>query len=71
MVNIMSKQRVAVTWEATGYIYVEGDSIEEAMEKVRENPDDYSLPYDGGDYVDGSFRLSTDDVDEMKTICNF
>ena len=39
--------------------------------KVRENPDDYPLPYDGGDYVDGSFRLSTDDSDEMKAICNF
>ena len=67
----MNKQRIAVTWEAAGYIEVEANSIEEAMEKVRENPDNYPLPYDGGDYVDGSFRLSTDDADEMKAICNF
>lgn len=67
----MNKQRVAVTCEAAGYIEVEANSIEEAMEKVRENPGDYPLPYDGGDYVDGSFRLSTDDADEMKAICNF
>ena len=67
----MSKYRIAVTWESAGYIDVEASSIEEAMGKVRENPDNYSLPYDGGDYVDGSFRLSTDDVAEMKTMCDF
>lgn len=67
----MSKQRIAVTWEAAGYIEVEANSIEEAMKKVKENQDNYPLPYDGGEYVDGSFRLSTDDVEEMKAICNF
>ena len=67
----MSKQRIAVTWEAAGYIEVEANSIEEAMKKVKENPDNYPLPYDSGEYVDGSFRLSTDDVEEMKEICNF
>ena len=66
----MSKQRIAVIWQACGYIEVEADNIEEAMKKVRENPDDYSLPYDG-EYVDGSFGLSTDDVEEMKAICEF
>ncbi len=66
----MSKQRIAVTWEMCGYIVVEANSIQEAMEKVKENSDDYLLPYDG-EYVDGSFRLSTDDVEEMEVICNF
>ena len=66
----MSKQRIAVTWEMCGYIEVEADNIEEAMNMVRENPDDYNLPIER-DYVDGSFSLSTDDVDEMKAICNF
>jgi len=66
----MNKQRIAVTWEMCGYIEVEADSIEEAMDMVRENPDDYPFPYDGGEYVDGTFRLSTDDVEEMKLICN-
>jgi len=68
--NIMSKQRIAVTWEVAGYIEVEANSVQEAMEKVKENPDGYSLPHDG-EYVDGSFRLSTDDVEEMEEICNF
>lgn len=65
------QQRIAVTWEMCGYIEVEADSIEEAMDMVRKNPDNYPLPYDGGDYVDGSFCLTTDDVDEMKVTCDF
>lgn len=66
----MSKQRIAVTWEMSGYIEVEADSVEDAMDKVMENPDDFSLPTDG-EYVDGSFWVSTEDVDEMKIICKF
>ena len=65
------KQRVAVTWEMCGYIEVDADSIEEAMNMVRENPDNFSIPADGGDYVDGSFCLSTEDIDAMKSMCNF
>lgn len=65
----MSKQRIAVTWQMCGYIGVEADNIEEAMRKVNDNPDDYNLPYDGGNYVDGSFELTTNDVDEMKAMC--
>ena len=65
------KQRIAVTWEMCGYIEVEADDIEEAMDMVREDPDAYSLPNDGGNYVDGSFCLSTDDADTMKIICGF
>lgn len=65
----MNKQRIAVTWEMCGYIEVEADSTEEAMNKVMENSDNFSLPL-SQDYVDGSFRLSTDDVDEMKAMCN-
>ena len=66
----MKKQRIAVTWEMCGYIEVEANNIEEAMNMVRENPDDYNLPIEQ-DYVDGSFGLSTDDVDTMTAICNF
>jgi len=68
--NIMSKQRIAVTWEMCGYIEVEANSIEEAMEKVKVDSDDYPLPYDST-YVDGSFTLSTDDAELMKEMCKF
>lgn len=64
------KHRIAVTWEACGYIEVEANTLEDAMEQVKNNPDNFSLPYDG-EYVDSSFRLSTDDVEEMRMICDF
>lgn len=64
----MSKQRIAVTWEMSGYIEVESSSIEDAMNKFMENHDDFSLPINGK-YVDGSFWLSTEDVNEMEIVC--
>lgn len=63
------KQRIAVTWEVCGFIEVEADSIEEAMNMVDENPDNYKLPIENY-YIDGSFGLSTYDVEEMEAICN-
>ena len=52
-----------------GYVDVEANTLEEAMEKFREECDYIKLP--NGDYVDGSFRLSTEDVDEMEAIVYF
>ena len=61
----MNKQKIAVTWEMCGFIEVEGNTVEEAMENFKENPDKYKLP-SNGEYVDGSFVLSTDDVEAME-----
>ncbi len=61
--------RLAVTWEMCGYVDVEADTLEEAMDKFNKESDYIKLP--NGDYVDGSFRLSTDDVEEMECIIDF
>ena len=61
--------KLAVTWEMTGYVDVKANTLEEAMKKFNEESDYIKLP--NGDYVDGSFRLSTEDVDEMEEIVNF
>lgn len=60
---------LAVTWEMAGYVEVEADSVEEAMEKFNKESDYMRLP--NGDYIDGSFRLITDSVEEMEAIVNF
>lgn len=52
-----------------GYVEVEADSVEEAMEKFNKESDYMRLP--NGDYVDGSFRLTTDSVEEMEAMVNF
>ena len=61
--------RLAVTWEMCGYVDVEANTLEEAMEKFNKESDYIKLP--NGDYVDGSFQLSTDDVEEMEAIVDF
>ena len=67
----MEKYGVAVVWQCAGFIEVEANSIEEAMSDVKKHPDNYSLPKDGCEYVDDSFCLATDDVEEMKEICDY
>lgn len=61
--------KVAVTWEMCGYVDIEADTMEEAMKIFNEKSDKISLPdYADMVYVDGSFRLSSDDVEEMKAM---
>lgn len=59
--------KVAVTWEVCGYVDIEAETMEEAMEYFNENSDEIKLP-DDFDYVDGSFQLSSQDVEEMETM---
>lgn len=57
--------KVAVTWEMCGYVDIEADNMEEAMGKFKKESDYISLPMNG-DYVDGSFNLISNDVEEME-----
>lgn len=57
--------KIAVTWEICGYVDIpEAKTVEEAMKIFKKNSDYIKLP--DGEYVDGSFQLSTEDVEEMK-----
>lgn len=59
--------KVAVTWEMCGYVDIDADTMEEAMEKFNNESDYIKLPTNG-EYVDGSFQLSSDDVEEMEAM---
>ena len=62
--------KVAVTWQMCGYVDIPNvTTIENAMAYFEENSDYIKLPNDG-EYVDGSFELSTDDPEEMKALTN-
>lgn len=61
--------KVAVTWEMCGYVDIEADTMEEAMEKFKKESDYIKLP--DGEYVDGSFRLTSEDVKEMEVMSDF
>lgn len=67
MATTNKKYKVAVTWEMCGYVEVEAKNLQDAMDKVMENPDDYPLP-NKAEYVDGSFWIATEDIDEMEII---
>ena len=61
--------KLAVTWQMCGYVDVPENDVESAMIYFENNSDHIKLPTDG-EYVDGSFELSTDDPDEMEAMCN-
>ena len=58
--------KLAVTWQMCGYIDIPGNTLEESMENFNNNSNHYRLP--GGEYVDGSFELTTQDVEEMEAM---
>ncbi len=59
--------KVPVTWSMCGFVEIDADTMEEAMEKFNKNSDYIKLPTDG-EYVDGSFELSSDDAEEMEAM---
>lgn len=62
--------KLAVTWQMCGYVDIPNvTSIESAMIYFENNSDFIKLPVNG-EYVDGSFEMSTDDPDEMEAMCN-
>lgn len=61
--------KVAVTWSMCGFVDIDADTMEEAMEKFNKEADYIKLPTDG-EYVDGSFELSSQDVEEMEAMAN-
>lgn len=55
-----------VTWEMCGFVEVEAESIESLLEsgKLADLLDNVELPE--GNYVDGSFGLSSDDPETIR-----
>lgn len=58
--------KVAVTWQVCGYVDIpEAKTTEQAMDIFNRECDYIKLP-SKAEYVDGSFELSTQDVEEME-----
>ncbi len=61
--------KIAVTWQMCGYVDVPGaKTVEEAMERFNNGESEHIALPTNGEYVDSSFELSTDDVEEMETL---
>ena len=63
--NNMVAFYLPVTWEECGVVEIEANTIEEAIAYFNENTDDIESPADTN-YVDGSFCLSSSDVEKLK-----
>lgn len=59
----MKKWKIPVAWEMSGVVEIEADTLEEAMEIVET---DMSIGLPEGEYIEGSFQLSTYDVDYIR-----
>ena len=60
--------RLPVTWEVCGFVNVEANSLEEAVQDFKENIDEYEL-FDL-EYANGSFRLTEDNIEILKRMCD-
>ncbi len=59
--------KIPVTWEVYATVEIEATSVEEAVAIFKETEDEIPLPTTP-DYVDESFRLATEDMEEIKNI---
>ena len=60
---------IPVCWEVFSKITVRAATLEEALQYVREDPDDMPLPTDM-EYIDGSFGPSVDNIEEIRQLYN-
>ena len=57
---------VPVTWQMCGYVDIDAPDMRTAMEIFNKTSDHIGLP--DGEYVDGSFELTSQDVAEMEAM---
>ena len=63
----MAKFYLPVTWEECSVAEVEAENLEEAIEYFNEHSDEIDTPNEKH-YVDGSFCLSTTEVEELRLV---
>ena len=56
----MKEYKIPCSWEMYGYMMVEAESLEEAVRKAEED-----LPLPKGKYVDGSFVIDEQMLEEL------
>lgn len=65
----MKTWKVPVTWEVCGFVEIEAKTLEEAIEFAKDDEGVIPLPEES-DYVDGSWRVTEEDVEIIRTLYN-
>ena len=60
--------KIPVSWEECGVVSIEAETLGDAIEYVKEDINDIPLP--DGDYIDGSFKIDSEDEDYIKEFFN-
>lgn len=61
------KIKLPVTYSIFGFVNIEAETIEDAIQYFKENSDDIELPLDvDTEYVEGSFELSSEDKEYIE-----
>ncbi|PWM00101.1 MAG: hypothetical protein DBY04_01060 [Clostridiales bacterium] len=60
---------IPVTWSMCGTVTVSADTLEEAVETIKNEEDGIPLPADG-EYVDSSWELSFSETDLIRELYN-
>ena len=65
----MKTWNIPVTWEVYGYVVIEANTLEEAIEKARDDVGVIPLPEENN-YVDGSWRVTEEDAEVVRELYN-
>ena len=65
----MKTWKVPVTWEVCGFVEIEAKTLEKAIELAKDDEGVIPLPEES-DYVDGSWRVTEEDVEKIRTLYN-
>ena len=65
----MKTWKIPVTWEVCGFVAIEAKTLEEAIELAKDDEGVIPLPEES-DYVDGSWRVTEEDVEIIRTLYN-
>lgn len=65
----MKSWKIPVTWEVYGTVWVEADTLEEAIDIAKDDDGVIPLP-DNSDYVDGSWRVTDENVEVVRSLYN-
>ena len=66
----MKSWRIPVIWQEAGTIWVEADTLAEAIKIARDDDGVIPIP-DNGDFVDGSWEVDCDDEEFVRAYYNF
>lgn len=63
----MKQFKIPVSWEVYGIIFIEAETLEEAIKIFDDTEDDMLLPTDTN-YIDGSFKRENSEICELNNI---